>query len=164
MSIPGKSPAAIANMRFALGYPLLPGATQCEDLMDPPYVLKAQEASKEDAMYVENEKLLYVDCDDSLIMWNISEYPNEKALWIECYSEPASVVVNKKNINQVTKFYLLGYGIIVWSTTGAKWAKAVGNAVGIDKMVTAYLTKPRYHLDDKPCEEWMGPNVYRSPE
>ncbi len=113
-------------------------------------------------MYVENEKLLYVDCDDTLILWDKSEYSEEPKVLIECYEEPASVVVHKKNVNLVRKFYLLGYGIIVWSATGSKWAKAVGHAVGIDSMVTAYLTKPRYHLDDKPCATWMGENVYRS--
>lgn len=110
---------------------------------------------------VENEKLLYVDTDDTIGMWNLSDYPAKGRVYVSCYNHITTIVPNQKNINLVKKFIKLGYGIVAWSATGAEWAKAVFTAVGLDEYVTIYLTKPRYYLDDVECTEWMGQRIYR---
>ena len=109
-----------------------------------------------------NERLLYVDCDDTLVCWDLSSYPPEEfpRIELDCWG-PVMLVKHEKNINMVKKFALLGYGIVVWSQTGSEWAETVSKAVGIDDLVTAYLTKPRYYLDDLPCAQWMGERLYR---
>ncbi len=110
-----------------------------------------------------NQKLIYVDCDDTLIMWDFSSHTALERVWVECYDQESEVHVNQKNKNLVEKFHKLGYGIIVWSATGSDWAEAVAKAIGIDQLVTAYLTKPRFYLDDLDSSVWMGPRLYRDP-
>jgi hypothetical protein len=108
------------------------------------------------------DRTLYVDCDDTLIMWNLSDYGDETPRLTVNVWGPADVIPNQKNINTVRKFALLGYTIILWSKTGAKWARAVGQATGLDPLVTAYLTKPTYYLDDMEAAEWLGPRLWRA--
>ena len=113
-------------------------------------------------MKCDNERLLYVDCDDTLVLWDLSSYPDKPRLELDCWG-PVELVKHDKNINLVRKFAKLGYGIVVWSQTGAEWAQRVSEAVGISDIVTLYLTKPRYYLDDLPCQAWMGERLYRDP-
>ena len=131
---------------------------------EPPYWEGAgyTVANKKPVPSVDNERLLYVDCDDTLVLWDLSSYPEAEFPRIElnCWG-PVMLAKHEKNINLVKKFAKLGYGIIVWSQTGAEWAETVARAVGIDDIATLYLTKPRYHLDDLPANAWMGERLYR---
>lgn len=110
-----------------------------------------------------NEKLLYIDTDETLAVWDQDSYAEDvPEVTVNCYGVDASLQPHLANIKVIRKFHKLGYGIIIWSATGAEWAEAVSKAVGIDDLVTLYLTKPRYHMDDRPAPEWMGENVFRS--
>jgi hypothetical protein len=116
---------------------------------------------------IENEKLIYSDCDDTLIMWDVSKYhgilPPEDLIEIDCFGYVSTVYKNTKQINLIKKLAKLGYGICIWSQTGSAWAEAVGKAVGIDEFVLLYTTKPRYHIDDLPADVWMGTRLWRDP-
>lgn len=105
---------------------------------------------------------MYVDCDDTLVMWNISSYPTLPHIELDCYG-PVVLAPNQKNINLVKKFKKLGYSIIVWSATGADWAEAVSKALDLDGIVSLYLTKPSYYLDDLPSNQFMGQRLWRDP-
>lgn len=113
---------------------------------------------------VKNVKLLYVDTDDTIALWDGSTYDNNLPL-IEVETETGitNLYTHVKNIKLIEKFYKLGYGIIVWSQSGAPWARAVSKTVGIDDMVTSYLTKPQYIMDDLPNSAWMPKPIYRDP-
>lgn len=95
-----------------------------------------------------------VDCDDTIIQWNLSKYPDLPRITIN-YNGPAVVVLNQRNINTVKKFKLLGYPIIIWSRTGADYAEVIARATGLDKIATAYMNKPLFYLDDLPASKWM---------
>lgn len=113
---------------------------------------------------LKGDKTLYVDCDDTLIMWNLSEYRATQATYyFEYKGNEIGYIRNQRNINLVTKFAKLGYTIIVWSQTGSDWAEAVGRELEIDKYVAVYLTKPTYHLDDLPSTAWCGERLWRAP-
>jgi hypothetical protein len=113
---------------------------------------------------LDNYKVVFVDIDETLAMANLSEFPVAEATSIEYGPEPIWVVPNKKNLNLVQKFYKLGYSVIFWSKTGSDWALAVAKSFGIDHMVTLYLTKPQFYIDDQPCENWMGRRCWRDPK
>lgn len=113
---------------------------------------------------VDNIKTLYSDVDDTLAMHNLSDYAVEEHISIDYTHGPMVIVPNKKNINLLTKFYKLGYTIILWSKTGGDWAQLVGKAIGIDHMVTLYVSKPMFLLDDKEFGEWIGPRLWRDPQ
>jgi hypothetical protein len=100
--------------------------------------------------------------DDTLLMHDISEYPEDKRVTVSCNGREFVGVPNQKNINLLIKFYKLGYDVYVWSKTGESWAQAVGRELGLDRYVNAYLTKPDFYMDDKGMDAWMGPRVYRN--
>lgn len=49
---------------------------------------------------------------------------------------------------------------MVWSAGGGDWAEAVVKALGIEEMVDIVMSKPSWYYDDKPCEDWMGKQIY----
>lgn len=116
---------------------------------------------------IENEKLIYCDIDDTVILWDLSKYnnvlPESDLVTINSYGLESVVYKNQKNINLLHKLYKLNYGIILWSQTGAKHAAAVAEALGLDDIVLQYQTKPRYHIDDLPADAWMGTRLWRDP-
>ena len=104
-----------------------------------------------------------VDVDDTLILWDTSKYPDLKEVEVSINDLTATVRINEKNVNLVKKLAKLDYTIVVWSQTGYDWAEAVSNAVGLSQYVSLYLTKPRYYVDDKECQKWMGERLWRDP-
>jgi hypothetical protein len=111
---------------------------------------------------VAKERLLFVDVDDTLVLWDKSEHGTN--VEIECYGHVTRLQAHYKNIMLLKKFVKLGYGVVVWSRTGAEWAEAVCNGLNLDHLVDLYLTKPMYYMDDLPCETWMGERIWRSPK
>lgn len=114
------------------------------------------------ANVLESHKVVGVDCDDTLVMWDISKYPDMPRITVDLCG-PVQLVVNQKNVNLVRKLAKLGYQIVVWSQTGYDWARVVGKAVGIDDVTSLYMTKPRYHIDDMPASVWIGDRLWRDP-
>lgn len=116
---------------------------------------------------IENEKLVYCDVDDTLIMWDYSKHKEElkdsDAVTITFYDHDSYVYKNQKNINLLIKLAKMNYGIVLWSQTGAEYAEVVARKLGIDEFVTLYMTKPRYHIDDLPSSAWMGTRLWRDP-
>lgn len=111
---------------------------------------------------LKSHKVITVDCDDTLVMWDLSKYPELERIELDCYG-PVMLALNQKNINLVRKLSKLGYEIIVWSQTGYDWAQAVGKATGLDDIVSLYMTKPRYYVDDLESKIWIGDRLWRDP-
>lgn len=113
---------------------------------------------------IQGQKTLYVDIDDTIAMSDLSEYSEEDRVTLNYENGPVVIVANKKNINLAIYFYKLGYTIIFWSLTGSTWARAVCESLELDKIASAYLTKPNFYMDDKEVTEWIGPRRWRSPK
>jgi hypothetical protein len=113
---------------------------------------------------LENYKTVFVDIDETLLMSDLSEFPEESQIEIKYGPGSIAVVPNSKNVKLVQKFFKLNYAVVLWSRTGSDWAEAAGKALGIDSMVSLYLTKPQFYIDDKPCESWMGQRCWRDPK
>lgn len=112
-------------------------------------------------MKIGSEKNYMVDVDDTLCMWNLSQYPDLPREEIDCYGHISVVCFNQKNINLAKKLQKLGYHLIVWSQSGADWAEAVANKAGLTGV--DFMTKPRGYLDDLPADVWMGDRLWRHP-
>lgn len=110
-----------------------------------------------------DRRTLYSDVDDTILMHDLSAFPEEKRITVTCNGRDFVGVPNTKNINLLIKFYKLGYDVILWSKTGASWAKAVGEALDLGQYVSYYLSKPDFILDDREVSQWMGPRCYRDP-
>lgn len=113
---------------------------------------------------IPTDRVVMVDCDDTLCLWDLSDYSDYEQVFVEYVNGPVAVVPHHKNINTLIKFWKLGYTVIVWSGSGYKWATAVVTTLGLEQYVHSVMSKPLYHFDDKPCESWMGPRVWRNPK
>lgn len=114
-------------------------------------------------MNLQGDRVVMVDCDDTLVMWDLSKYPSLPRVDVECYG-PVQVIINEKNVHLIQKLKKMGYRIVVWSQTGAAWADTVVRACGLSDCVDITMSKPRFYIDDLPSHEWMGERVWRDPE
>lgn len=110
-----------------------------------------------------SHKIITVDTDDTLVLWDASKYPTLTPVDVTFAGVTSHLCIHQKNINLIRKLAKLGYEIVIWSQTGYDWAQAVSKAIGIDDIVSLYMTKPRYHVDDLPSTAWMGERIYRDP-
>lgn len=109
-----------------------------------------------------DQRTLFVDVDETLLLHDRSKYPGLPLVTITCNGRTFEGRAHQKNINLLVKFYKLSYEIILWSRTGKSWAEAVAVELGLSGYASAYLTKPDFYLDDKPVDQWIGPRVYRN--
>lgn len=115
-----------------------------------------------------SQETVFVDVDDTLVMWDVSEYDRDEYEWFHTYfhdpEDPIALIRNDKNINLVKKLSKMGYKIVVWSQTGEEWARHISEAVGLAKYVDSYFTKPKFYVDDIDVKEWMGRRIWRAPD
>jgi phosphoserine phosphatase len=97
-------------------------------------------------------------------MHDLSAYPLISRVAVECNGRTFVGCVNTKNVNLLTKFYKLGYDVIVWSKTGSSWARAVVEALQLTEYVSHCLSKPDFIMDDQDVSRWIGPRCYRDPK
>lgn len=109
---------------------------------------------------IENEKVIFCDVDDTLVMWN---HPNsDNAIYVTDPNDgmECRVVPHKFHIDLLKKHAGRGYNIVVWSQGGYAWAAAVVKELGLDNYVDFVMTKPIKYIDDLACKEWMGQHLY----
>jgi predicted HAD superfamily phosphohydrolase YqeG len=106
---------------------------------------------------IDNENIVCVDVDDTIVYWNTPADPDGKLKYfdIETKNGMEVMAVNESTIRDINRHYLQGHYIIVWSQSGKDWAKAVCDSLGITKKVSAVMSKPKWYIDDLPADEWM---------
>lgn len=109
------------------------------------------------------DRTLYVDCDDTLVAWDISKYPDEPRVRVNCYGYESELVPNRRNVNTLIKFAKLGYKIIVWSQSGPDWAEAVARELCIEEFCDLFIAKPSWYLDDLDASVWLNRRIWREP-
>jgi FMN phosphatase YigB (HAD superfamily) len=111
-------------------------------------------------IYIDGELNVFFDCDDTLVMHD-DELP--KDLYIaDPYMFGHTMLVRKheRHIKLLKDFKGRGYTVVVWSAGGAKWAKAVVDALEIEPYVTLCMSKPLKYIDDLQAHEIMGARIY----
>lgn len=109
----------------------------------------------------ETEQVVCIDCDDTLVMWNLEDttnnipFPDPYLKGLTNFLTP-----NDPHIELLKKHKSRGYTVIVWSAAGFKWAETVVKVLGLESFVDLVLSKPAKYIDDLPCQEWMGHRVY----
>lgn len=98
------------------------------------------------------------DCDDTLIMWNITD--NCPTITIEYLGQLNKVRPNKVHVELLKHYKMQGHSIIVWSAGGSEWAKKVVSALNLDEFVDLTMGKPTFYVDDVDVWQWMGRRVY----
>lgn len=104
-----------------------------------------------------------VDVDDTLIVWDNSPDTDKRksdSIFIICNGVGAYYTPNEYNIQYLKEFAKRGHLITVQSKSGVQWAEAVVKALNLEDYVAMVRAKPFYYIDDKPCQEWMGPRRF----
>lgn len=118
-------------------------------------------------MYIfnENERVLPVDCDDTLILWRDPK-DGEETVDIVCPydGKVVTLVKHKPNIKLLKDRHARGCSIKVWSQSGPQWAKAVVDALHLEDYVYLVEGKPFMIVDDLPASAWMPINTYLNPD
>jgi len=110
---------------------------------------------------LKNLSTLMVDCDSTLVTWNLPEHYCEKDLVIiECNGKEKACVIYQSNVQLLKEFACTNCEIVVWSASGADWAEAVVKALELENYVSVVMSKPSFYIDDKVCEKWMGKRIY----
>ncbi len=87
---------------------------------------------------LKSDKTLFVDVDDTLVMWSATGY-----------------TPHKKHIEYLKKFHMRGQKIVVWSAGGWEWAERVVRELGLENVVSAVMCKPAWFVDDMPATEFL---------
>jgi hypothetical protein len=97
------------------------------------------------------DKVVYLDIDDSIILWSPELYPHaeEDLIWIDDgLTRSFPFLPHKRNIEFVKRLKLQGYGVVAWSAAGANWASTVINKLGLQDLPDMIISKPELCIDD----------------
>lgn len=111
----------------------------------------------------ENEYVVAIDCDDTLVMWDVNHtQPHENSVAFICPYDGSTnhLIPNKKHIDFLKKCKGRGMCIMVWSAGGVLWAEAVINTLGLSDYVDLIITKPSKYVDDLFAKDILGQRVY----
>lgn len=97
---------------------------------------------------IESDKTLFVDVDDTLVMWNGHTY-----------------TPHLEHIELIKRFKERRQPVIVWSAGGYEWALRVVQELKLEQYITAVMAKPEWWMDDKPAHEVLlsDNRIYLSP-
>jgi len=115
---------------------------------------------------------VYFDVDDTLILWKNTDAKKEKyhgleVLEMDCpYGSTIKYkfYIHQAHIDLMRRIHTSGETVVVWSAGGYHWAKAVVEALRIEKYVDFVLQKPDTVVDDLKAEDilprkalWINP-------
>lgn len=111
---------------------------------------------------VDIESTIFVDCDDTLVMWGIKAKKGQKLIAITNPHDGTQdyLAPHKGHIKILKDRKARGSHIVVWSAGGFAWAAAVVKALGLESYVDQVMTKPHAYIDDKYAAEFMGERIY----
>jgi predicted phosphatase len=115
-------------------------------------------------MRVIKRRPVFFDVDNTIILWDMSKYPDLNTVDVVHINGTATVAVHQKNLNMLVRLWKCGRFIVVHSGNGHAWAASVIRALGIEDCVDLVLDKPGdLYVDDMPAGHWLGERVWRDP-
>lgn len=115
------------------------------------------------------DNLVCVDCDDTLILHRIEtlnpdESKGEKIVIVDPNNKtghgPRKVIVNQRMVDKLIDHYCKRDSVLVWSLSGAKWAKEVVKALQLETYVDVICAKPIAIYDDNSPRSWLPRYIY----
>ncbi len=108
------------------------------------------------------ESTVWIDVDDTLVMWDTKKIKKTKLVAI---TEPHNgnqvyLAPHAGHIKVLKDRKARGSFIVVWSSGGYAWARAVVRALGLESHVDLCMTKPHLYIDDKDAVSVMGERLY----
>lgn len=111
---------------------------------------------------IESEQLIYIDCDDTLVVWGNEHNPEFKEVEIVDPYDGQKVLLSAHagHIKVLKDRKKRGSHITVWSASGYQWALAVVAALGLENYVDVVSSKPFMYIDDLEAKEILGERLY----
>ena len=108
------------------------------------------------------DNIAYFDCDETLVF--VDSIPEgSDTVWVQIPGFPGKLCgIHKTHVQRLKDHKIWGNGVVVWSRSGHKWAKAVVEALELTEFVDVVLSKPLYFYDDKPCNQILGEHRFLS--
>ncbi len=108
------------------------------------------------------EQVLPVDIDETLLLWGKIPKGAKAVHFTDPYSKDQKTVrIHEANVKILTNHIARGTLIVAWSKSGPAWARAAFQALNLSHHKNIIvIAKPIGYLDDKPCQDWMGEQVY----
>ena len=92
---------------------------------------------------IESDRICFFDCDDTLIMWKPT------GLDLPTIQIGGRLFeIHKGHYQKIIDYKLMGFIVIVWSTSGHKWAETVVTALDLSDTVDYCMSKPHRIFDD----------------
>lgn len=118
---------------------------------------------KEPLLLTQSESIIFVDCDDTLVMWGDDLRAGDRTVSIENPHNPGEfdiLRVNEGHLRVLKDRYMRGSYIIVWSAGGYQWAETVVKALELEDYVHQIMSKPLAYMDDKDASQILGERIY----
>lgn len=107
-----------------------------------------------------HEPSVFVDCDETIVQWGPKgsgdHYPIRKhTVAFKGYGRTFYLKPHKKHIAELKKRKKEGFVIVVWTASGAPWAREVVRKLKLSSYVDFCISKPEFYYDDKKQVEFM---------
>jgi FMN phosphatase YigB (HAD superfamily) len=102
----------------------------------------------------ENDRVMFYDVDETLILWNYDKTEENLARAIQvgdCW-----VLPNRSMIESLKRNKARGHTIIVWTQSGYEWGRTVVEMLQLTEYVDLVISKPTRYYDDLPPDKWIG--------
>lgn len=115
---------------------------------------------------VENENIVGVDIDDTMILYPEESLTKEQALMLgyrefeDFTGKKILALPSEKHIRLLEYYHARGFWIIVWSGNGYRHADNILKQLGVRHCANQIMSKMGRYLDDVECSRWMGTRVY----
>lgn len=106
---------------------------------------------------IDNENTVYIDCDETLIMHDLS-LSGEKVT-MDFYGEVRDFVIHDEHVKLVKNYKARGFTVFVWSGNGYRHAQKVVDTLNLNEYVDYVVTKPYRVIDDSDPNNW-APRIY----
>ena len=105
-------------------------------------------------LLLDNDNLLVVDIDDTLLTWE-PDKSRKKTITIRFDKQIFTYHVMEENVEMLKLFRSRGAKIILWSQSGHKFVNKVAKALKLESYIDVACSKPKWTLDDLPASVWM---------
>ena len=114
---------------------------------------------------IEADKIVFFDCDDTLVMWGHENHPDAvtfKDIYDPNPDAVYALVPHQRHVKMVSTYKQHNYTVVVWSQGGWQWAKEVVRVLGLEDKVDLVMSKPDVYIDDIEASKFMQRKYFKS--
>lgn len=114
---------------------------------------------------ISSEQIIPCDIDGTILIWGHIGQTLKQVQFYDPYEGCfKSVGVNEANLKVLKDRLTRGATVFAWSASGFEWAASAMRAIKLEHKNLIICSKPVGYIDDKPCQDWMGPQIFLQPD